>query len=427
MTEFTRVTIIGSTRRATLVLPSDEPLAVLLPEVTDLLREPPTADGHVLVSLLGTETPISDTLAARGVLDGAIFRLLPASDAPAPPEVSDVTDTVAERQDAAVHGWNSVHRAVATGVSLCVLSLLVVRSVPDALWLAPVLFAAFVILAVVLGWVKSARIGLVAVAPALGAVPQLVAVMQEGFPLLSPWSVVPLGMGLTWIALGAAGSRRAAVGGAVGTGLSVIVLVSSLCGASPSGAAAIVAVCVVLLLGSLPSVALAISGVTALDDLGLAGTPVSRASILTRVADAYGLFSWAVFAVAGFGAFALAVLLASGDVFAVLLGAALLLILMLRTRVMPHAVQAWALWIAALVGVVTATLLPHPWPDSVLVGFGLIAALLVLLLGTLRPRPHGRVRWRRFGDLLEAIAALSMLPMLLGVFGVYSLLLAVFS
>ena len=42
------------------------------------------------------------------------------------------------------------------------------------------------------------------------------------------------------------------------------------------------------------------------------------------------------------------------------------------------------------------------------------------------PNAQQRARWRRAGDVLELFAMLAVVPAVLGVFGVYELLLGVF-
>ncbi|MDQ0648633.1 hypothetical protein QFZ53_002829 [Microbacterium natoriense] len=425
MTEFTRVTVIGASRRATLVLPSDEPVSTLLPDIAELLAELPPPNGHVLVSTLGDEFPATASLSEHGVANGAVFRLISASLAPAPPEVTDVIDAVADAQDESWYAWNSTHRTVATGVALGALTLIVTQGLPEMSWLPLSLFLLFTTVAAVLGWSVSPRFGLLAAAPALGATPLTTIGIVSAVPLLEP-VVWPIAMALGWVAVAVAGSKRAVLGGAVGVLLAAVTVVASVLGASPAGVAAVIAICTAALLGALPSIALALSGVTLLDDRGLAGESVRRITVSARVTDAYGMFTWAIAATSGYSAFALAVLLSSNDVFALSLGAALLAIVGLRTRVMPMAVQAWMLWGAVISGVLVAALLTRSWSADVLALLGVGGAGLIVLLGTIRPRPHTRVRLRRFGDFLEALAALTMLPLTLGVFGVYPLLLGVF-
>jgi len=426
MTDFTRVTVIGRGRRATLVLPSEEPIAVLLPDIADVLAEPPVPDGHVLISNLGVEVSPAESMRAQEILSGTVLRLLPASTAPAPPEVSDVTDAVAEQHDNAAAGWNDTHRAVATGVALGAIALVVTANSTGSPWLAPLVFALSGALAAVLGWTRSVRTGLPAVAPALGAIPQLT---HSALPLLPGHQAElawPVGLGLLWLALGVAGAKRSALGGGIGVLLAALSIALAAAGAPLAGTAAVLAVCVIVGLGLLPLIALTLSGVTVLDDHGLSGAPVHRTSVLSRVQDAYRIFSWAVAALAGFGALALAALLSGEDPFAALLGLALFLVLALRTRVMPLAVQAWSLWGALFLGVLAAAALSHAVPPWLFPTLGSSATVLVVLLGTLRPQRHSRVRWRRLGDFAEGLAALASLPLLLGTFGIYQHLLGVF-
>lgn len=426
MTDFTRVTVIGRKRRATLVLPADEPIAALLPDIADILAEPPVPDGHVLVSTLGVEVSPAESMRDQEILSGTVLRLLPVSTAPAPPEVSDVTDAVAEHHDNAAAGWNDIHRAAATGIALGVIALVVTANSSNYPWFAPLLFILSTGVAAVLGWTRSLRAGLSAVAPALGAVPQL---MHSAVPLL-PGNhtelVWPVGLGLAWLALGVAGTKRAALGGGIGVLMAALAIALPAAGAPLIGTAAVLALCVIAGLGLLPLLALSLSGVTVLDDHGLSGAPVSRASVLSRVQDAYRIFSWAVAALAGFGTLALAALLGHRDPFAVILGIALLLVLALRTRVMPLAVQAWFLWGAVFLGVLAAAALSPAVPQWLFPILSGSAAVLVVLLGILRPQRHNRVRWRRFGDFTESLAALASLPLLLGTFGIYEHLLRVF-
>ena len=46
--------------------------------------------------------------------------------------------------------------------------------------------------------------------------------------------------------------------------------------------------------------------------------------------------------------------------------------------------------------------------------------------GLARPRPHQRARLRSFGDVIEAVAVIALVPLVVGVFGIYADLLALF-
>ncbi|MDF2746501.1 MAG: hypothetical protein K0S98_785, partial [Propionibacteriaceae bacterium] len=96
MTEFTRLTVIGSARKADLVVPNDEAVAGLMPRLMDLLDEP---TGSVvrpltLVRATGEQLDAALTIADQQVSDGELLRLVRSDDAPPPPEVADVTDVL---------------------------------------------------------------------------------------------------------------------------------------------------------------------------------------------------------------------------------------------------------------------------------------------------------------------------------------------
>jgi hypothetical protein len=100
-----RVTVVGDRRRVDVVLPSDEPVGRLLPDVLRLLDDPVAAPPMLrhLVTADGTVLPQEATLATAAVPDGAVLRLVRAQDAPPAPVVHDVTDEVADDLD--LRGW----------------------------------------------------------------------------------------------------------------------------------------------------------------------------------------------------------------------------------------------------------------------------------------------------------------------------------
>ncbi|MZE78774.1 type VII secretion integral membrane protein EccD, partial [Streptomyces sp. SID5475] len=111
-TELSRVTLVGERRRVDLVLPSDEPVGRLLPDVIQLLDDRVAARPELrrLVTASGAVLPLDSTLASSEVRDGAVLRLVRAQDAPAAPVVHDVTDEVAEDLDLRAWRWRPVAR-----------------------------------------------------------------------------------------------------------------------------------------------------------------------------------------------------------------------------------------------------------------------------------------------------------------------------
>ncbi|PII82257.1 hypothetical protein BMH32_04265 [Leucobacter sp. OLJS4] len=426
MNDSIRMIVRGASKRATIVVPADEPLASLLPDITMLLEEQPSPAGFTLVTPIGTELDLSASLAEQDIATGTVLRVLPVSEAPSPPEVSDVTDAVAEHFEQIGSAWGAAHRFTVAAVALGAVSALITLRFPEAVWLSPALFIVSLVAALGFGWAMSLRAGMLAAALGIGAVPALSLLVAPLFPGSRVPVTIATALLLLWVQLGAGGGRRAALGAAAGGLSAITALIALALGATPAETAAVLVPLLVLALGMLPTAALSLAGVSLLDDRGLSGELVPRVGVVDRAARAYGAFGWAIFAVAGVGGLSAAVLLSDGGIWTTLLGLALLLIMLLRTRIMPLPTHRLALWGFSLLGLFAGGLARTHDPAWVLpVAAGILIAT-ALLLALLRPRPHSRVRLRRLGDLLEALAALAVLPLMLGVFGIYEMLLRVF-
>ncbi|MBV9922884.1 MAG: type VII secretion integral membrane protein EccD [Pseudonocardia sp.] len=95
---FCRLTVLAPRRRVDVALPSDVPVAELVPMVLELVGEPGTASPPRpwrLSGVVGGPLPAAATLDDLGVLDGELLRLGPATPAPAPPVFDDPVDAVA--------------------------------------------------------------------------------------------------------------------------------------------------------------------------------------------------------------------------------------------------------------------------------------------------------------------------------------------
>jgi len=191
-------------------------------------------------------------------------------------------------------------------------------------------------------------------------------------------------------------------------------------------AAAITAAVAVVVCGILPRLALAASGLTGLDDQVVEGHPRRRDDVSLTVNDAYRLLSWVTFAVAIPIAVTSALLLASNDLWTVGVGLAVIIVSALRTRAFPLAVQQMALWFAVLAGMLAGLLaqpqLSEPSVVVILVGISMLVVIMVMA----PPAAHQRAFLRRVGNVVEALAVISLVPLLLGMFGVFSDLLRAF-
>ncbi|MBF4577754.1 EsaB/YukD family protein [Frondihabitans sp. VKM Ac-2883] len=452
MTDFTRVTIVGSVKRATLVVPSDESLGQLIPRLMELLEERVTSVARplTLVRLTGEQLDATQTAAEQGVSDGEVLRLLRLDEAPPPPEVSDVTDTVSETLATRQGLWSAAHRTVLGSLALGVLALVAglevpendgVRILPLVVWAAAALAgfglalgrrgtAARALLGVALG--LSLPSGML-VAPALqyglGASGDVITTKSQYLFDLFAFTVPPTLL-FGWLSLLlVAGlgqrSRPATLGSGIGVVSAAVLIVLLAAGLPGVEVAAIMTTLAVVGCGLVPWYAMSASGLTGLDDQVMAGRLAERTAVLRTVDDAYSALTWTTFAVATALVTGLAGLAVSQEPWSNALAGLAVLIAALRTRAFPLAAQSWALWVAVLIPVVLFTLSSYrvgALAPAVLLGFGLLAAALVIA----QPAVHQRASLRRVGNLLETLAMIALIPVLLGSFGVFAELLGSF-
>ena len=95
---FCRLTVLAPRQRVDVALPSDVPVAELVPMVLELVGEPGRAVAPQpwrLSGIVGGPLPAAATLGELGVLDGELLRLGPALPVPAAPVFDDPVDAVA--------------------------------------------------------------------------------------------------------------------------------------------------------------------------------------------------------------------------------------------------------------------------------------------------------------------------------------------
>lgn len=446
-TELSRVTLVGDRRRVDIVLPADEPVGRLLPEVLRLvddqvperpmLRHLVTADGVVL----GQDA----TLASASIPDGAVLRLVRERDVPAAPVVHDVTDEVAENLDVRAWRWSAAARqwtASAATLALAVaVGLLARRSLSDS-GVATALTAAAALMALAgagAARLRNRELGttLVLTGGALGVLAAWAAADAHGWGGAARLAGVAGAVAVTLLLLGV--SSAVGRGGLVGAGAVVVTGgVWELVGALQDGAhtdggqarlGAVLAVVSVVALGLLPRIALTAAGLTGLDDRRSGGASVSRHEVETALAATHrGLVLAAVVtAVSATAAGLLAV--TDPSPWTVPLTVVLAVVLLSRSRAYPLAAEVVALLAAAMVLLVRLVVL---WIDAVdgkpygpLAALG-VAALLPLGVLTVRPPEHVRIRLRRVVDLVEAVGVVVLFPLVVGAFGVYERLLDAF-
>ena len=436
MTEFTRLTVIGSARKADLVVPNDEAVAGLMPRLMDLLDEPTgtVVRPLTLVRSTGEQLDVALTIADQQVSDGELLRLVRSDDAPPPPEVADVTDVLGETLRDRSGLWSTFARELTGAIAIGVLGCALAGQLSAGP--LPLVFAVMLLSlgAAITGRLSMRWICVALTSAALGVATAAVWTFSSTLGLSLPLrlSAAILGFAaLGWICLGVGygqglRSRPAWFGSLVGIPVSTLPLIMVLLGSRSEAAAAVTAAVSVVVCGVLPRLALVASGLTGLDDQVVEGHPRRRDDVSLTVNDAYRLLSWVTFAVAIPIAVTGALLLASGDHWAVWVGLMVIMVSALRTRAFPLAVQQMALWSAVLAGLLGGLIgqprLAEPLVAGILAGI----AALVMIMVLARPAAHQRAFLRRVGNVIEALAVIALIPLLLGMFGIFSDLLRAF-
>lgn len=442
-TALSRVTLVGERRRVDLVLPSREPIGVLLPEVMRLLddRVGERPEARHLVRADGTALEPDATLESAGVPDGAVLRLVRVEDAPSAPVVHDVSDEAARDLDVRTWRWDArARRVVAAGASVG--------------WaLAAGFFARQGFQAGAAGWglLVSAVVAAAAGAlfgrfgskgPAAALIGVSAAVGAQGAWALADaqaWSgpvrlaavltvaVVTLLL-LGWFSPFGRGAvlGAGALAGAGACWEAALALQSGTAGATRAGA--LLAVVSVVALGVLPRLALAASGLSALDDRRAAGASVSRYRVATALAATHRGLALATVVLAASAAVAAVLTVRTVTVWTVVLAATVTVVLALRARAYPLVAEVVSLLAAS---VVVALRLAWLWREHGGAAAPLAALVVCVLLSfgvlAVQPAEHVRVRLRKAGDALESAGVIALFPLLLGVFGVYGRLLGTFA
>ncbi len=435
---FTRVTLVGASRRVDLVLPSSEPVGRLLPDLLGIAGEPVSHPARLrrLVTVGGDVFGDGDSLESVGVVDGAVLRLVGAEDLPPAPIVHDVTEETADDLDRRATRWGpGVRRWVAvTGFAavVAVATMFVYLHTAAATAAAGTAAAGLVLgLAGVACGRERRPLGTALIAGAGTALPVAAWAWADANAFAPVWRIIAVGaaLGLAVVLAGVNADRGR---GAVTGGASALLLCLTWAAAAASGLSgqrlgAVLAVVVVVLIGVLPRLALTWSGLAMLDDRRVEDRPVTRREVGAALAAAHGSLIIAVVGAAVSAVFAGWLLAARPTAWTVPLAALLVVVLLVRSRMYPLAAEVIALLGAAAAIV---TVLWWGWAangEPVLPLLVAAAALVVPVIAlVVNPPEHTRARVRRIGDLLESVAVVALLPVVLGVFGVYPRLIEVF-
>lgn len=429
----TRVTLVGPRRRVDLVLPSDEPLGALLPEIVAMVGMGPAGQprGYQLSMLGGRVLEPTADLRGAGVTDGAQLWVDPLTEAPPAAIVHDVSDEVSDDLGRRRGRWGDEPRRWTATATVAAAALLAALLAGPALPVVALAVAGGVLL------VAGTAVAM------LGTVAPGVAVLLAGATVLlttvPAWTasgpgrvaLAVLGVALTILALGLATTNRRV--GLFGAG-ALLVLLGAWTGFLGFGlpaerTAAVMGIVSVALLGLLPRLAMIASGLTKLDDRQTDELPVTRVAADAAVDAAHRVLALACVATALSGAVAGWLLARAGGGWALALACLVGVALFLRLRAYPLTVEVVALvasGLAVATGLVTRWVQAEPdlWWGGTAVALA-VAALGVVVLGY-RPPAYTRARARQLADRLEGIAVVALVPVAVGVFDVYARLLDTF-
>ncbi|MFC4913018.1 EsaB/YukD family protein [Actinomadura gamaensis] len=435
------MTLVGERRRVDVVLPSREPVGALMPDILDLLGDPVRQPAQLrhLVTAAGDVLLGDATLADHAVRDGAVLRLV-RSDEPLPtPVVHEVPE--------AVDGALATHA---------------LRWSPDAArWTAIITFALAVLFAGIVlnrshGGVPASAatiasglaalvgglgVGLTRKAPlgtalslgggALVSVGVWALTVDRGWPGWSHPAGLALVTGTVLVALcwSSPLGRGGLLGGAVVLLLGVVGITCEASDLTLAQTGAVLAIVCAVLLTTMLRGALALSGLTTLDDQRTGGAPVPRVDVLTALAAAHRSLLIATLAVAVAAGTAGTMVIVTFDAWSAVTALLLSVIVASRARVFPLVPQKAVLWLASIVSYAAVA---YGWAEQVSwgaypgTGMLLALALLPVVVLTATPPEHLRARLRRIANRIEATAVIALIPVALGTFGVFTRLLHTF-
>ena len=441
MTAWSRVTIVGEERRVDAVLPADEPVGALMPEVLELLGDEPRNPARLrhLVTASGTVLVGESTLGERRIEDGSVLWLV-QDEAPVPaPVVHEVPEAVSKALDDHRGRWTPEAARWSATISLAALALgmswIVQGHFSPGMGL--VVVSTLAVLSMVAGavigpaWREPLGTALSISGAVVGVHALWSAQAHFDWPQWALWGAIAalvsglvLSLGLT-SGLG----RGGLAGGGVGLLLALVWILSRGLGLPTDLVAVLLAVFCVIGLNLLLRVALMISGLAVLDDRRSSGEPVARADVLTSVARAHRSLVIATGALAVAGAVAGVGLVTDLTPWTAGLCVVLVIVVASRSRLFPLIAQKVSLIAASLVVLLTFLVTVAnlaSWAAWVALGVAAVAAVIPTVVLSVEQPEHVRARLRGVTGRFEVIAVILMVPLAVGAFGTFERLLATF-
>lgn len=427
----TRITVIGNHRHLDLRLPSDEPLASLVPRIRELLLDGMEDQRNggtstVLTTAVGTVLEGAQTLSTASVKDGTRLYLREEGALPPAPEVYDVASFTAESTDNAPSLWSGRLRSGGLAAVAAVLlggsaGASVLMQGRDGGPTGILLAAALMVIGAVYGRFRAPAVGLPTVAAGW-----LTAVAGAGAaPYFPPAATILAATVVALVAAGVAARTHVPFFTAAGllAGLGCLwILVQVFTGHGPL-AAGITGIAAVLALGLGPRLATIAAGLDRIDDEQRQGGPAPvRRTVLESFHAAHGTLSgWTIVAAAVGSAAATAVCFERDrPVWALLLAATLLGAVVFRGFPLPLFRQRAGIYLLAGSGLCAASVVVagHLHQTAVLT-VPALAGVLVLVAAGSTVRQQTGARLRLLAQRAEVACVLATIPLALGLSGAY--------
>ncbi|RAX45813.1 hypothetical protein DQ354_07990 [Arthrobacter sp. AQ5-06] len=425
----TRITLIAEHRHVDLRVPSDEPVASLLPQLRELIFAGVEDVGNqsaatVLTTVVGVVVEASQTLRAAAVPDGARLYLRDQGAIPASPEVYDVASFAAESTERSPVLWTG---SVRTAGLAAVAGLLIAGSGSAAVLQQPdrMMFGISLVGALLLAGSLLSR---------FRSVPAGVSVLTAGWIVGVPLALTavdfppgPLLLIVSILALAAAGfgTRQhvpfIAAAGLLG-GLGALWGAVQQVTGDAALAAAVTGIVSVLTLGVAPRLATVLAGLNGLDDDQRQGARPERQRTIDAFHRAHRTLAGWSLASAMAASFAAVVVSAAWDraEWSLLLAAALLGSVVFRGLSLPLFWQragVYGLAAAGLVGIAVVVSVQVHQPAYLLVAGAVGALVLAAAQGAVREQAGARLRL--LAKRLETVCVLATIPLALGLSGAY--------
>lgn len=433
---YSRVTVVNGSRRADLALPAALPLADVVPQLLRICGPDgnPTEPSRWSVGRMGDGTlDLGQSLESAGVADGEVLELRPLRSPLRPAFVEDVRDVLEDAIDGSASFWSPRDTARWAGAALAAVSVVAAASQLDAAGQGWVLGLHAAVALVLIG-----ATALVA-RPAGVATAVLLAASATVWGALAGWdgaqlADAPLPGVLLLAGTGAllvAGACRLVVAVTEPVMVAVIAVeiaaaltgLGLLIGTTVVQASALVATGTVLVIGTLPRLALAAGGVVAADYRIRTGRAVLVDDLNHRVSRSNGLLIGLATGLGLVGLAGTAVLVTAADPLARWLALAIPLCQLLRSRAFSVVAQVTPLRLAGSVGLAlnVVPLYLGVAPDlRPLVLAGVIGAAAVLaLIGSAELSQVSSARVKRLLTIAEWPVVITTLVLAAGAAGLY--------